>query len=78
MIKLVDIFNFIFPEGDEHHRAKASKMEALKTIILKLFPIMSFSINANDHIMDVSKLNSQSAKMLQIITEILEHPELEK
>jgi len=77
VLKLETIFNYLFPNDEKKCRSRFSKVQALNTIILKLFPILSFNFRGNIYIIDVTKLDENNESILDIFCEILEDLDLE-
>jgi len=77
LIKLSSLFSFIFPQNaQEHHRSRKGNLDAMNTIVLKLFPIMSLSYNGEIYILDVTKMNIDNNLVLEFLLDILGDPQL--
>ena len=73
-IKLATIYSFLFSSGaDESHQSKKGRMQALNTILIKLFPLLSFKCSNDIYLIDVAKINETKEGMLDFISEILEN-----
>lgn len=72
-MKLDTLYSLLFSQDKETNlRAKGSKMQALKTIIVKIFPIMTFRIQNTSYLLDVTKMQENNDMMLNLLLEILE------
>jgi len=72
-MKLDTLYSLLFSQDKETNlRAKGSKMQALKTIIVKIFPIMTFRIQNTSYLLDVTKMQENNDMMLNLLVEILE------
>jgi len=53
--------------------SKTSKLEAFGTILIKIFPLMSFHYLNETYLIDVTKFSDGNKEVLGILLEILEY-----
>jgi len=70
---LQTLYDFIFQGDKAVARSKTSKLEAFGTILIKIFPLMSFHYLNETYLIDVTKFSDGNKEVLGILLEILEY-----
>ena len=77
LVKLDKLFEFLFADDKTSGKQRSSKVQALNTILLKIFPLMSFTCNNEVYIMDIVKLVQKNENMIDILVDLLENPDID-
>jgi hypothetical protein len=76
ILKLSTIYDLLFGIQPSS-KSKTSTMQALNTIMLKIFPIMSFKIRSDTFIIDICKFQDDNTDLLDLFCQILDNPDLD-